>query len=55
MERFVCVNGSDNLQIPQELLAALSQVTPEEFQRDAQAMIFVADKMETDGWVRLPF
>ena len=55
MERFVCVNGSDNLQIPQEMLADLGRLTPEQFHHDVHLMAAVAGKMETAGWVRLPF
>lgn len=55
MERFVCINGSDNLQIPEEILSRLSAQSPEAFHMDAAQLAAVALKMETAGWVRLPF
>lgn len=55
MERFVCVNGSDNLQIPDELMEELSVFSPEQFHGNADLVTGIAGRMEKSGWVRLPF
>lgn len=55
MEKFVCVNGSDNLQIPSCLLEQLSVAHPQDIHMNADVIFQVAQGMEQSGWVRLPF
>lgn len=55
MERFVCVNGSDNLQIPAGLLEELSIESPMQLHGDPALIQSIAGKLEKSGWVRLPF
>lgn len=55
MEKFVCVNGSDHLQIPNHLLEELSVVHPQDIHMNAGVIFQVAQGMEQSGWIRLPF
>lgn len=55
MEKFVCVNGSDHLQIPNHLLEELSVVHPQDIHMNAGVIFQVAQRMEQSGWIRLPF
>lgn len=55
MERFKCVNGSDNLQIPAPLLEELSVTEPAELHLQPDIIADVCRRMQTGGWVRLPF
>ena len=55
MERFVCVNGSDNLQIPSHILQELELTSAEQFHRNPGMIASIAERMESSGWVRLPF
>lgn len=55
MERFVCVNGSDNLLIPESLTQALNIVQPEQLHMDGTAIARICSSMERSNWVRLPF
>lgn len=55
MEKFVCVNGSDNLQIPSCLLEQLSVAHPQDIHMNAGVIFQVAQRMEQSGWIRLPF
>lgn len=55
MERFVCVNGSDNLQIPEAVLREMGIDAPEQIHRDPVSLEKIAGSMEKSGWVRLPF
>lgn len=55
MEKFVCVNGSDNLQIPINLLEQLAVVQPQDLHMDSHIIAQIARRMEQSGWVRLPF
>ena len=54
MERFVCVNGSDNLQIPEKLLHELNITDPEQIHLSAGNLVRAASNLEKAGWVRLP-
>ena len=55
MEKFVCVNGSDHLQIPSCLLEQLSVAHPQDIHMNAGVIFQVAQGMEQSGWIRLPF
>lgn len=55
MERFVCVNGSDNLQIPDSLTEEMGIVVPEQLHYHAESISKIAASMSGGGWVRLPF
>ena len=49
MEKFVCVNGSDHLQIPNHLLEELSVVHPQDIHMNAGVIFQVAQRMEQSG------
>lgn len=55
MERFKCVNGSDNLQIPSTLLEELSISDPAQLHLQADSIAEISRRMQKSGWVRLPF
>lgn len=55
MERFVCVNGSDDLQIPDVLLEELEITDPEQLHLQPERIAAISTQMEKRGWLRLPF
>lgn len=55
MERFVCVNGSDNLQIPASLTEMKNITEPEQLHLCSDKIAEISAAMEACGWVRLPF
>ena len=54
MDRFVCVSGIDNPQIPEPVLCELTITTPESLHYQAKNIAAICS-MNTNEWVRLPF
>lgn len=55
MERFVCANGSDDLQIPYALVQELHITSADQLHLGADHVAPVARRLGKSGWVRLPF
>jgi len=55
MDRFICVSGSDNLQISGELLKTLAVDSPQQLHFEKDIIVRVSWEMEKSAWLRLPF
>ena len=54
MDRFVCISGSDGLQIPSDLLETMGITEPAQLHLDCANLVRAARSREQGGWVRLP-
>ena len=55
MDRFACVNGTDNLQIPEKLWKELDIETSQQLHLSADLIGKTAVGLAQSGWLRLPF